>query len=149
MQPKRFPLQRLAVAVALSAVATGGAQAGGIAVSNAWIRALPSDVSSAGYFTLYNGTGKQIVLVDASSPACGMLMLHKTKTAGGMASMEDVPSIPIAAGAHLSFAPGGYHLMCMEPSNDMKIGARVPVTLTFADGLTLTQDFSVHGVGGQ
>ncbi len=137
---------RLARAAAFAAVAFGGAaQAGTVTVSHGWIRALPADVPSGGYFDLSNNSGKRVVLTGAFSPACGMLMLHKTSTSGGMASMRDVESIPIAAGAHLSFSPGGYHLMCMDPAATIKPGNKVPVTLEFADGTKLTSSFEVRG----
>src|SRR5580704_11403044 len=89
------------------------AQAGGLTVTDGWIRALPANVPSGGYFTVSNDSGRHVALTGASSPACGMLMLHKTDTAGGMASMSDVADVPIAPGTKLRFAPGGLHLMCM------------------------------------
>ena len=51
---------------------------------------------------------------------------------------------PVPAHGTLKFAPHGYHLMCMKPSADMKAGNRVPVTLRFKDGATLTGQFAVH-----
>lgn len=151
MQPRLFPSRCVAVALSLAMIggAVGAAQAGSITVNDGWIWAMPSNVSSGGYFLLTNGTGKRIVLVGASSPACGMLMLHKTETAGGMARMVEVPSIPIAVGAHLSFAPGGYHLMCMDPTPAIKPGNHVAVTLEFEGGTKVTTDFKVRSATGR
>lgn len=140
----RFVGAALVAIVALSAQA----EAGAVTVTNGWIRALPSNVPSGGYFTLANDTGKAIVLTGAESPACGMLMLHKTETSGGMASMSDVESIPVAAGGHVAFAPGGYHLMCMDPTAAIKPGNKVPVTLVFADGTKVTSTFTVRTATG-
>ena len=89
-----------------------------------------------------------MVLTGASSPACGMLMLHKTDTESGMASMNDVTTIPIAVGDHISFAPGGYHLMCMEPTAAVAPGNKVPVTLIFLDGTKVTNEFAVRNATG-
>ena len=50
--------------------------AAGPLVSDAWIRAMPAGIPSGGYFTLHNGTAKDVVLMGASSPGCGSLMLH-------------------------------------------------------------------------
>jgi copper(I)-binding protein len=127
---------------------TGAAHAGGLTVTDGWIRALPSNVPSGGYFHLKNDSGRQVVLTGASSSACGMLMLHRSETASGMASMSDVAGIPIAAGAGLSFSPGGYHLMCMQPTNAIKPGNKVPVTLVFEDGSKVTSDFVVRNANG-
>lgn len=140
--------RRLAYAAVLVIVAVAPVRAAGITVTDGWIRALPSNVPSGGYFTLSNDSGKRIVLTGASSPACGMLMLHKTEASGGMASMSDVATIPIAVGAHLSFAPGGYHLMCMNPTPAIRPGNSIPVTLRFADGETVIADFKVRNATG-
>jgi copper(I)-binding protein len=126
----------------------GAADAGSVTVSDGWIRALPGKAPAGGYFTLANDSGRQIVLTGASSPVCGMLMLHKTETESGMASMSDVVRIPIAVGAHLSFAPGGYHLMCMDPTVAVEPGNKVPVTLIFSDGTKLTSEFAVRNATG-
>ncbi len=140
---------RLACAAAFAAILLGGAaRAETVIVSNGWIRALPADVPSGGYFDLSNNSGRQIVLTGASSPACGMLMLHRTSMSGGTASMNSIESIPIAAGAHLSFSPGGYHLMCMDPTQAIKPGNKVPVTLEFADGTKVTSTFEVRDAKG-
>ncbi len=48
------------------------------------------------------------------------------------------------AGGTLKFAPGGYHLMCMEPSAQIKPGGKTKVALTFAGGASVTADFAVH-----
>jgi copper(I)-binding protein len=46
----------------------------------------------------------------------------------------------------VTFAPGGYHLMCMQPS--MKIGETVNVTLMFQDGSKLAAALPVFGPQG-
>jgi len=141
------PLARLVV---LSSLLLGtAAQAGSVTVTDGWIRALPGKTPAGGYFTLSNDSGRRMVLTGASSPACGMLMLHKTENESGMASMDDVTSIPIAVGAHLSFAPGGYHLMCMDPTAAIAPGNKVPVTLIFSDGTKVTNEFAVRHATGQ
>ncbi len=78
-----------------------------------------------------------------------MVMLHETKHTNGVEQMLMVKSVKVPAHGSFSFAPGGYHLMCMHPQNSMKIGANVPVTLKFADGKTLTAAFPVKGPGGK
>ena len=109
------------------------------------IRATPA----AGYFTLKNDSGSAVELTGASSTACGMVMLHQTKEVNGVEQMIMVKSLEVPAHGTLSFAPGGYHLMCMKPQMSMKVGAKVPVVLKFADGKTLTAAFPVKGAGGK
>lgn len=135
------------IAFALSACFIGAADAAQPTVSGGWIRSLPGG-PAGGYFTLTNDTGRPIVLVGASSPACGMLMLHKTESMGGMSTMEDVANIPVAPGGTLTFAPGGYHLMCMDPTALIRPGNKVLVTLIFEDGSKVTSPFIVRGATG-
>jgi periplasmic copper chaperone A len=120
-----------------------------VAVSGAWMRALPGGLPAGGYFTLHNGTAKTLTLQGAASPACGSLMLHKSDTMGGMASMSDVKTIDVAPGGTLKFSPGGYHLMCMAPRDGLKRGARVAVTFDFTDGTKLKTAFDVRGANGK
>jgi hypothetical protein len=120
-----------------------------VTVSGGWFRALPANLPSGGYFTLHNGGPTQIALTGVSSPACGTLMLHMSETLGGMAQMTDVMRIPVAAGATFKFAPGGYHLMCMNPTAVMKPGATVSVKLQLDGGATITVPFAVKNARGQ
>lgn len=125
------------------------AYAGEPSVSDAWFRALPGKLPAGGYFKLQNDTRKAITLTGAESPACGMLMLHKTERTGGMDHMAMVDRVDVPASSSISFAPGGYHLMCMDTTAAMKPGAKVPVMLLFADGTTLKADFSVKTATGK
>jgi periplasmic copper chaperone A len=143
---KRIPEAILALFLAS---VPASAFAAPVTVSDGWFRALPANLPSGGYFTLHNGGAAQIMLTGASSPACGMLMLHLSETMNGMASMSGVTSIPVTPGATLKFAPGGYHLMCMNPTPAMKPGANVPVTLDFAGGKSLTAPFAVKNAKGE
>ena len=120
-----------------------------VTVGNAWLRLLPANLPAAGYFDLHNGGDKSVSLTGAYSPACGMLMLHKSETVGGTMRMEDVASIEAAPRATLKFAPGGYHLMCMDPSPALKPGAHTAVTLIFSDGAKVTSDFVVRNAAGK
>ena len=122
---------------------TAAAPPPGITASKPWMRYLLPNLPAGGYVTLTNGGNADAVITAAASPACGMLMLHKSVDSSGMAMMMDVPSVTVPAHGSVSFTPGGYHLMCMQPS--MKIGDKVPVTLTFQDGTILPLTMPVYG----
>jgi len=142
-------MRNLALVFSLLFLASAAAKADSITVAHGWIRAMPANVPAGGYFTIINDSGRRIVLTGASSPACGTLMLHRTENESGMASMRDVVSVPIAVGAQFSFSPGGYHLMCMNPTDAIKPGNKVPVTLVFEDGSKITSDFVVRNANGR
>lgn len=61
--------------------------------------------------------------------------------------MLPVASVAVPPGGTISFAPGGYHLMCMQPR--MTPGTSVDVTLTFRGGRTVSAAFPVYGAAGK
>jgi hypothetical protein len=149
-RPLRSAVRSAAGALALfGALAAAQAAEPGLAISNPWMRTVVPTRPAAGYFTLTNDTAKPHALVGASSPACGMLMLHKSVHENGLERMVMVKTIPVAAHNAVTFAPGGYHLMCMSPSHAVTPGSAVPVTLRFADGGTVTADFPVRSATGK
>jgi copper(I)-binding protein len=118
-----------------------------VTVGKPWMRYLLPNIPAAGYMTLLNTGAADVVLTGASSPACGMLMLHKSDDSSGMAMMMDVPALKVPAHGQVALAPGGYHLMCMAPR--MKPGDSVTVVLTFQDGSTMVTAMPVYGAQGQ
>jgi len=130
-------------------VALGAAAPAGLQVSGGWFRSLPPPIPAAGYFTLHNTGDQAAVLVGADSPACGSLMLHRSIHKGGTDQMVMVEKVTVPAHGAVHFAPGGYHLMCMQPNATMKHGAMVPVTLEFSDGASLAASFAVRNARGQ
>lgn len=117
-----------------------------ITITNAWFRYLMPEIPAGGYMTLKNTSSEPVVLTGASSPACGMMMLHRTEQVGGLDRMVAAGKVVVPAHATVSFAPGGYHIMCMHPQ--MRTGGNVPVTLLFADGSKVQLPFTVYGAGG-
>jgi len=114
-----------------------------LTITKPWVRYLLPSIPAAGYMTLRNGGDSDVVLTGASSPACGMLILHKSENSSGMAMMMDMQTITIPAHGSVTFQPGGYHLMCMSPA--MKLGDTVKMTLSFQDGSTMTVAAKVYG----
>ena len=126
----------------------GPASAADISVSAAWFRSMPSGQPAGGYFMMTNKGRNPVALVAAESPACEMLMLHRTVSGNGTSRMDDVNSVDLSVGKTVSFAPGGYHLMCMSPSTIMMPGQFVPVTFVFSDGKRLRTNFAVRNAAG-
>lgn len=126
---------------------SASAHAADVTVTGGWLRALPGHLPAAGYFVLRNTGSRELSLTGASSPVCGMLMLHKSNSDNGMANMMDMDSVAIPAGGSVTFAPGGLHLMCMDPKR-LKPGSVVPVTLQFSTGKAVTATFVVRNALG-
>jgi hypothetical protein len=125
------------------------ASAATVTIKDAWFRSLPAKLPAGGYFKLHNNGSQTVTLTGAESSACGMLMLHKTESKNGTGIMMDMPTVAVLAGGNLKFAPGGYHLMCMDPRPAMKPGRTVSVTLEFSDGTKTHVPFAVKNAKGQ
>lgn len=147
-------MRRISALVLLSAAGLGLGPASADAaestlkLSDAWMRVIVPSRPAAGYFKLMNNGDKTIDLTAAASPDCGKLMLHKSVHENGVEKMMMVKSVPVPAHGSISFEPGGYHLMCMSPSANLKPGASTKVTLSFSDGGGLTADFPVKNATG-
>ncbi len=134
-----------ALAAMLVAATPAGAQIQVVSISNPWIRFITPQTPAAGYFTITNAGAHPVVITGASSPNCGMVMLHRSQSVGGTERMAMVSSVTVPAHGSVSFQPGGYHLMCMSPSG-MTAGGHVPMTLRFQDNHEMTKDFMVRDV---
>lgn len=109
------------------------AHAASLSVSDCWIRSMPPNLPSSGYFTVSNDGDAPASLVGAETPAFGMAMLHKSESNGSTATMSHVASAEVPAHGTLRFAPKGYHLMLEDASKPLKVGSTIPLSLTFAD----------------
>ncbi len=129
--------------------AAAPALAADLDVTNGWFRALPGGLPAGGYFSLHNSGGAPVELTGAKSPACGMLMLHQSMESGGVSRMDDVRTVTVPAGGSVAFEPGGYHLMCMNPTAAMTPGKSVAVTLLFSNGAAARASFQVKNAAGE
>ncbi|MEW5835013.1 MAG: copper chaperone PCu(A)C [Pseudomonadota bacterium] len=125
----------------LMAGAAHADQASQIRAERAWIRVMPAGLPAGGYVTLHNGGDEAAALTGASSPDYAHVMLHESTTEGGMGRMKMIDKLEIPAHGKVALAPGGYHLMLMHGASEVHAGAKVPVTLQFADGSQATVDF--------
>ncbi|GAA0744502.1 copper chaperone PCu(A)C [Dactylosporangium roseum] len=148
-----------AAAAGPSVPATSTTAQSPLTVKDPWVKAAQSGMSAA-YGTLMNTTGKEIVVVSATSTVSPKMELHETTMVDGKMAMKPKEggfAIP-AKGSH-EFKPGGDHFMLMDVTTPVKPGDEVTVTLTLKDGGTvrftaLGKDFaggneSYHpGMGG-
>jgi copper(I)-binding protein len=141
-------LFNLAAATAGAADTLGAAPSGpDVHASDAWIRWLPANIPSGAYLTLTNsGTAPQ-TLVGATSPDFAAVSFHQTRTVNGVSEMSALTTLTLQPQGRLQFAPGGYHLMLMQPRRALHPGDHVPITLRFADGRSLQVSFLVRSAG--
>ncbi len=132
----------LEMVIALVLVASPAA-AGLISVTHATFRMITPDVPAAAYFDLRNLEEIPIVLTGARSPACGGMTIHQSSTMGGMARMRETPAIVLQPHQAVSFRPGGYHLMCMNPSAALMHARTVPIRLQFKGYIPIETTFAI------
>lgn len=112
--------------------------ASGVRAEKAWVREAPPTAEVlAGYLTLVNDSRHDLVLDDISSPQFGSVEIHETTHDNGMAGMRQLQTLPLRAGDRVQFAPGGLHLMLMQPKAVLRQGDTVTLLLHFTDGTQL------------
>lgn len=115
-------------------------------VEAAWSRPAAQGATGGGFMTLTNPDTSGDALVSAASPVAREVQIHQSSMKNGIASMQRLERVPVAAGGRVTFAPGGYHLMLMGLTQALKAGDTIPVTLTFASGAKVKASFVV-GMG--
>lgn len=126
-----------------------GKAADQVTMSDQWIKAADSGMSAA-FGILDNKSDKPVNLVAASSPASATVEIHEVvPNASGEKAMRPKPGgIVIPAHGSATLEPGGEHLMFMGLKAPLRTGADTPITLTFADGSTLTVTAQVRDFAG-
>ena len=139
----RYPVF-VGLILALTLIAAASEEAG-VSVRDAWVRQSPPGVAMmAGYMALRNNTSRSQALVAASSSDFETVMIHRTIVKNGMAGMEHAPQIELSPNASLLFAPGGYHLMLLNPKRTLRAGNPDVINLEFRGGLVVPVAFEVR-----
>jgi hypothetical protein len=103
-----------------------------IAVEDAWVRPPQGmDRPAAGYLVICGGATDD-ALIGVTSDAAGMVEIHETTTdASGMSGMHPISRLEIPVHTIVELKPGSYHLMLMQVTGTMEVGATVQLELTF------------------
>lgn len=134
---------RLAACAALLVSPATWAADAPLRVSSGWVRLLPGNLPAGGYLVIENPTDHAVDVTGASSPDYGDAMIHRSDTSSGMGHMEMVDRISVPAHGRVALAPGGFHLMLMDPRHALKPGDTVTVVLTTSGGATVTAPLAV------
>ncbi|MBX7457350.1 copper chaperone PCu(A)C [Qipengyuania sp. 1NDH17] len=104
---------------------------------------------AAAYFDITNPGEKPLTISAVGIDGAGRSELHQSMEMDGKMMMEGMSGIDIAAGGTGSLAPGGMHVMAFDLDDSVTAGSTVEMTLTFADGETLTTQVTVQGAGDE
>lgn len=114
-------------------------------ITDAWIKNLPAVVPvRAGYMKISNTRGHDITILSLESKLFEDIHIHQTFEVDGVASMRAIGDLTIRAGESLELAPGGFHLMMMNPLEGLTPGQKVVVTLHYQGQKTQTIEMVVR-----
>lgn len=106
-------------------------------IHSAWVKNLPPTIPvRAGYMTVHNAQTHAISIVAIHSDAFASVEIHQTIKQDGMMRMEPVPTLTIEPDSTVQLAPGGLHLMMMNPTNPTKPGDSLEIVIKLDDGST-------------
>lgn len=135
-RPNPF-LAMLAAAALLAGCGTGddgAAEAratGGMTVESVTVDEPPVSDQAALRFVIVNGTTTDDTLTSITTEVAGTTSIHESSVEGGTATMTPRSSVPVVAGARVTFAPGGLHVMLEDLTRPLAVGDTFDVTLHF------------------
>jgi len=106
-----------------------GAAHAQVTVKEPWVRAtVPQQKATGAFMQLQSAVPAR--LVSASSPLTPDVEIHEMSMKGDVMRMRQVKSIELPAGQTVALKPGGYHIMFLNLTKQVREGDTVPVTLT-------------------
>lgn len=124
------------------------AEAAALTVDNARVVLAPvAGNPAAVYFDLSYSGAPGVTLDTVAVEGAGMTMIHDYAENAGKMQMTMAGPIALTEGTPVSFAPGGLHVMAMEPTDALTAGGTAAVTLTLSDGTTTTVEAPVRAAG--
>lgn len=113
-------------------------------ISNAQVKMfIPGTTKSAAYLTLHNQSDQSLELHSAAIEGVKRVEIHEHQHVDGMMRMRKLDKLILPAKEQVEFQPGGLHLMLFEQVGEFKLGEKVKITLTFANGEQTTANATI------
>jgi copper(I)-binding protein len=137
-------MNRLAVWSLLGVLALhgcGGDEDAALRVGHARVFApLPGRAATVAYLDIENVSTRPVTLDSVSSPAFARAELHETTIVDGVASMRAMASLVLEPRSQTSLAPGGKHIMLIDPVQGLLPGETLLLELHYdRSGLLLVE----------
>lgn len=105
------------------------AQAGTVVVSEPWARAsVAGQRVGAAYLNITSS--KAAKLIQAESPAAGVVEIHTMRMREGVMEMRKLESLPLPAAETVQLKPGGLHLMLLDLKAPLVAGQKIDIRLS-------------------
>jgi hypothetical protein len=115
-----------------------------IEVHNPWARPTAQGENAAVYFQIHNHSQTADELVGASSNISDDVEIHESKMVNDVMQMNMVSSMPLGADEEVNFEPGGYHIMMVNISQELKVGDHIGVILHFKNHEDIVVDVHIE-----
>ena len=113
-------------------------------IHDAWIKNLPPAVPvRAGYMTIRNAQANAVSVIAIRSDAFASVEIHRSIAEDGMMRMEPVPTLVIEPDSSVQLAPGGLHLMMMNPTQATRPGDVLQIVIELDDGSAQSLNMTV------
>ena len=117
------------------ALCTGAHASERVIAENAWVPWAPSTIKvHAAYMTVVNHGHDEQVIVGVESPDYERAELHASLVKNGVSEMRALDRIALPAHKPVAFAPGGMHIMLINPKRAYAADERVRVVLRLQSG---------------
>jgi copper(I)-binding protein len=103
-----------------------------------------SGLSSAVYFVIINDGNEADTLIGTSTNVTKTAEMHETLIKNDVAEMDPVARVDIPAHGRIEFKPGGYHVMLLGLTQELKVGDTLKLTLQFEKSGTITLDVPIQ-----
>ncbi|MGH8802541.1 MAG: copper chaperone PCu(A)C [Casimicrobiaceae bacterium] len=110
----------------------------GLRIIDPYARATPSGArTGAVYLTIENHGAANDELIHVASPVADTAEMHVMRMHGSLMQTRPVTAIGVPAGANVTLAPDGYHVMLIGLRQALVADEDFPLTLTFAKAGTI------------
>lgn len=96
-----------------------------------------SQAASAAYMVLVNNSANADAIVKAESDVAKTVELHNVIMENNVMQMRQVEAIEVPANGQVELKPGGFHVMLIGLTRDLKEGEEVVIKLTTRSGKTI------------
>ena len=123
----------------LSLIAMAALASPTLEVREPWVREPnPARPIGAAFMVLENTGDTPITVVGASSKAAEVVEIHEMSMSDGVMKMRMIESLEIPAHSSVKLEPGGYHLMLIRLTGELKDGDSVEIDLKLAGDQVVT-----------
>ncbi len=124
---------------------------GDLVIHHPWTRATaPGAPVAGGYAEIHNMGAAPDRLLSATFEGASAVEIHEMKMEGDVMKMGEVPGgLEIPAGGMAVLEPGGFHIMFMGLSRQLKEGEKIKGTLVFEKAGKIEVEFAVDKMGAK